>query len=368
MAEPGQILGYSCVWEDAEVLCEALAPVSTGGRLLSVASAGDNVLALLLLDPSEIVAVDVNAAQLACMELKVVAFQELDRTSLLGFFGVFDAVSRWSTYRELRLILSPWARRYWDGRRPAIEAGVIHAGRFERYLRHFHRFVLPLIHSSKTIQRLREERDASSRELFYESSWNNWRWRLLCRLFFSRFVMSHLGRDPSFFAHEQGEIGARLLMRARRALTILPVHSNPYITYVIRGNYTHDVLPLYLRTTSYLLIKERLNRIRLHHGRAEQTSSLGPFDGFNLSDIFEYMSAQEYEAAYRDLLHSSNPGSRLVYWNLLADRRCPNSLINYVRPLRSLSDALQERDLGGSYERLNVEERLATGDLDPRRL
>ncbi|MCH7890232.1 MAG: DUF3419 family protein, partial [Gemmatimonadetes bacterium] len=40
---------YGSVWEDADVLCEALAPVAKGGRLLSVASAGDNALALLTL-------------------------------------------------------------------------------------------------------------------------------------------------------------------------------------------------------------------------------------------------------------------------------------------------------------------------------
>ncbi|CAN5264218.1 hypothetical protein BH23GEM4_BH23GEM4_17410 [soil metagenome] len=43
---------YASVWEDADVLCEALAPVAPGGRLLSVASAGDNALALLTLDPA----------------------------------------------------------------------------------------------------------------------------------------------------------------------------------------------------------------------------------------------------------------------------------------------------------------------------
>src|ERR1035438_6503552 len=48
-------LHYSCVWEDADVLCQALAPVAQGRRLLSISSAGDNSLALLTLDPSEVV-------------------------------------------------------------------------------------------------------------------------------------------------------------------------------------------------------------------------------------------------------------------------------------------------------------------------
>src|SRR4029079_3337101 len=56
------LIRYASVWEDADVLCEALAPVARGGRLLSIASAGDNALALLTLDPAEVVAVDLSAA------------------------------------------------------------------------------------------------------------------------------------------------------------------------------------------------------------------------------------------------------------------------------------------------------------------
>src|SRR5206468_12454551 len=78
---------YASVWEDAEVLCEALQPVARNGRLLSIASAGDNALALLTLDPAEVVAVDLSAAQLACTELKLAAFRALDDSELLEFLG-----------------------------------------------------------------------------------------------------------------------------------------------------------------------------------------------------------------------------------------------------------------------------------------
>jgi hypothetical protein len=40
------LVRYANVWEDAEVLCAALAPAA-GRRLLSIASAGDNAFALL---------------------------------------------------------------------------------------------------------------------------------------------------------------------------------------------------------------------------------------------------------------------------------------------------------------------------------
>src|SRR5712691_5829274 len=119
---------YASVWEDAELLRAALAPVAGGGRLLSIASAGDNALALLTLDPAEVVAVDVSAAQIACVELRVAAFRHLDHAPRLAFLGVGASERRLATYRELRADLPSTARAFWDAHPEAIAQGPIHAG------------------------------------------------------------------------------------------------------------------------------------------------------------------------------------------------------------------------------------------------
>ncbi|HWK88586.1 MAG TPA: DUF3419 family protein, partial [Longimicrobium sp.] len=136
---------YASVWEDADVLCDALAPAAAGGRLLSIASAGDNALALLTLDPAEVVAADLSAAQLACLELRMAAFRRLEHAPLLGFLGVSPSSDRAGTYRRLRGDLSPGAREFWDGMPDAVAGGVIHAGKFERYLRAFRTRILPFV-------------------------------------------------------------------------------------------------------------------------------------------------------------------------------------------------------------------------------
>ena len=59
---------YGNCWEDADVLCEALLPADQK-RVLSIASAGDNVFALLA-EGAEVVAADLNAVQLACLDLR----------------------------------------------------------------------------------------------------------------------------------------------------------------------------------------------------------------------------------------------------------------------------------------------------------
>src|ERR1041384_7536931 len=67
---------YAQVWEDADVLIEGLA-IQPGDVCVSIASAGDNALALLTKDPSRVVALDLSPAQLACLELRVAAYKML---------------------------------------------------------------------------------------------------------------------------------------------------------------------------------------------------------------------------------------------------------------------------------------------------
>ncbi|CAN5862771.1 hypothetical protein BH23GEM7_BH23GEM7_28600 [soil metagenome] len=346
---------YGSVWEDADVLCEALAPAAEAGRLLSVASAGDNVLALLTLDPAEVVAVDLSAAQLACLELRIAAFRRLDDGELHAFLGVSPSDSRRAVYRRLRRDLSGPVRAFWDAQPEAIRTGIIHAGKFERYLHTFRRRVLPLIHPRGRIERLRAPRTLAEQAEFYAREWDTWRWRTLFQLFFSRRVMGRLGRDPEFFAQVSGSVGARILRRTRHALTALPVRSNPYLAYIMTGNYPPEALPRYLRPEHMSTIRKRLARVRLVEGRIEEAAS-GRFDGFNLSDVFEYMSPEEHERCYATLVDRAQAGARLAYWNLLAPRACPAPQRPRVRPLTEDAEALHARDLAWFYQAFHLDE------------
>ena len=345
---------YASVWEDADVLCEALAPVAAGGRLLSIASAGDNALALLTLDPADVVAADLSPAQLACVELRMAAFRRLDHPRLLAFLGTAPSDDRLETYRSLRDDLSADARAFWDGQPEIVAGGVIHAGKFERYLRAFRTRILPFVHTRRRIERLRARRTPAEQEAFYAREWDTWRWRLLFRLFFSRAVMGRMGRDPAFFSHVEGSVGSRILARTRHALTALPVQSNPYVAYIMTGNYPPEALPRYLRPEHFETIRSRIGRVRVVQGPVE-TAGEGRFDGFNLSDIFEYMGPAEHERCYAALVERANPGARLVYWNLLAPRARPDALTDRVTPLRETAEALHARDLAWFYGTLHVD-------------
>jgi S-adenosylmethionine-diacylglycerol 3-amino-3-carboxypropyl transferase len=345
---------YASVWEDADVLCDALAPVAAGGRLLSVASAGDNALALLTLDPAEVVAVDLNPAQLACLELRAAAFRRLEDVEIPGFLGAEPGGDRAATYRAVRAELSPAARDFWDARDLMIERGVIHVGRFERYLRAFGGGVLRLVHSRRTIRALRDEKSDAERRRFYDEVWDNRRWRLLFRVFFSRLVMGGAGRDPAQFAQVEGSVAERILERTRYALAELDTHTNPYLAYILTGTFPPEARPRYLRPGSIPVIRERLDRLTIRLDGVDDPD--GPFDGYNLSDVFEYMDAEEHRRVHAALLARARPGARLVYWNLLVPRSAPAEVAGRVRLLDGLAAELHVRDRAWFYAALRVEE------------
>lgn len=349
---------YGSVWEDADVLCEALAPCAPAGRLLSIASAGDNALALLTLDPAEVVAADLNPAQVACLELRRAAFAALDHPALLAFLGVLPAGDRVATYRGLAPALPSGVRAYWDGRPADVARGIIHAGKFERYFALFRRFALPLVHGPGAVRALLAPRDREARHAFYATRWDTWRWRALFRVFFSRAVMGRLGRDPAFFDHVDGPVGPRILERTRAALTDLPVESNPFAVYILTGNFAPAALPRYLRAEHFPTIRARLDRLRAVVAPVEHAAP-GPFDGLNLSDVFEYLEPAEAAGLYRACAARARPGARLVYWNMLAPRGRPEDLAAAVRPLEALAEDLHARDRAWFYGRLHVDEVVA---------
>jgi S-adenosylmethionine-diacylglycerol 3-amino-3-carboxypropyl transferase len=349
-------LRYAQCWEDADILLEAL-DVRPGDTCLSIASAGDNTLALLTRRPERVVALDLSAAQLACLELRVAAYRELEHQELLELIGSRPSSRRPDLYRRCRNQLAPAAQRFWDAQPHEIERGVGGAGKFERYLALFRRWVLPLVHGPGRVARLLSGGSPDERETFYRSVWDSWRWRALFRMFFSRALMGRLGRDPGFFRYVEGGVAERILARARHALTRLDPADNPYLQWILTGRHL-DALPFALRPENFELIRDRLDRLEWHPVSVEAylEGGGGPIQRFNLSDIFEYMSLPNYRALLERLIDAGTPGGRLVYWNMLVPRSRPDELAERLVPQSELAAELYARDRAFFYSAFVVEE------------
>jgi len=351
------ILRYAQCWEDTDVLLAALA-IRPGDRCLSVASGGDNTLSMLSCAPSEIVAVDLSPAQIHLVELKSAAFRTLEYGALLEFVGVRPSTRRRDLYAQACPALSRPARDYWDHRLPMIDAGLAGAGKFEKYFELFRRFVLPLIHSAACRAALLAPRDAEGRRAFYRDTWNNRRWRLLFRLFFSRAVMGRAGRDPSFFRYVQGGVAGPILRRTEHALVDLDPSCNPYLSWIVRGAFA-QALPHVWRAENFAAIRAHVDRLRLRLCSAESAlrqAAPASIDRFNLSDIFEYISTDAAERVFEDIVRCGRAGGRVAYWNMLVPRRRPERLAARLRTLEELSGRLHEQAQTFFYSGLYADE------------
>jgi len=349
---------YAQVWEDADVLNAGLQP-SPGGRFLSVASAGDNVLAMLLLDPNVIDAIDLNPTQLFALELRIAAIKTLTHDQFLQLMGAKESAHRATLFATVAPHLSVEARNFWQTQSLANKFGYANVGKFENYFRLFRQRILPLIHSKKTINELLTPKSKKERQEFYQQRWNTWRWRGLFKIFFSRTVMGHLGRDPEFFKYVTGSVADKILDRTKHALTYLPPDENPYLQSILHGRQT-TALPLAWREEHYDTIRARVDRIQSHCTSIEAFLAQQPlaYTGFNLSDIFEYMDEPAFEKCITLIIQFSAPGARLVYWNMLAPRSRPDSLSKQLKPLTNLSESLHLQDNAFFYSRLVIEEKI----------
>jgi S-adenosylmethionine-diacylglycerol 3-amino-3-carboxypropyl transferase len=346
---------YAQVWEDADVLAEAL-DVGPGDRVLSICSAGDNAIALLADDPASVVAVDLNPAQIACLALRVAAFRTLGHGEILELVGSRDSGRRAALYRRCRPALAADVRRVWDARPDVIAAGVGTGGTFERYFRLFRRRILPLAHSRARNERLLAGAPTlDERRLWYDTHWDTWRWRLLFRVATSRAVLGR-ARYPTAFSQVEGSAADRLLARVREAVTATDPALNPYLRWILTG--THDdALPRYLRAEHFEAIRSRLDRLSwrlapLDHALAEADA---PFTQFNLSDVFEYLPPDQADALFARVAEAGAPGARLAHWSVLADRRPGSGLDGLVR-LDALADRLHAADKAPFYTAFHVHE------------
>jgi S-adenosylmethionine-diacylglycerol 3-amino-3-carboxypropyl transferase len=350
---------YAQVWEDADVLLAGL-DVQEGDTCLSIASAGDNAISLLTRRPAKVIAVDLNPAQLACVALRAAAYQVLEHAELLKLIGSLPAGpdERVELYHRCRLRLSEAERAFWDERHDLIRRGIGTVGRFERYFTIFRRFVLPLVHRRGKIDALLRPKSADERRRFFDTQRNTCAWRAMFAIFFSRFVMGRLGRDPAMFDYVEGSVADRIRARADHALRELDPSLNPYLQWILTGRH-RTALPHALRKENFETIRNNIHRLQWRRASVEQylaEAGERAIDRYNLSDIFEYMSDANVEALLRALVRSGRPGGRLVYWNMLAPRSRPESMADVLRPLDDLARQLHLQDKAFFYSRLVIEE------------
>lgn len=352
---------YANCWEDPQIDRAAFG-IGRDDVVFSITSGGCNALTFLLDDPRRVIALDINPHQGYLLELKIAAFRTLTYEQMLEFFGVRPCAARSGIYRHrLRSGLSDAAARFWDGRPKRIARGIVHAGRYERYMRLLRRTLVAGFGKRRLIKRLFEAESPAEREKLYREKWRGVWWTLLTKVMLSR-RLNVLLFDRAFFAYLDGDFsfGRHFAEKAERALVRLPMKENYFLAYILLGRYYGErFLPPYLRRESFAAIRDRLDRVEIVAARCEDYfAGLGDsaISKFNFSNIFEWMAPHEFEALLRETVRVARDKAILTYRNLLVFRERPASLERFLRPRRDAARALLERDLSFIYDNYVVEQ------------
>ncbi len=352
---------YSQVWEDHRVLSEGLA-IGPEDDVLSIASSGCNVLALLLEGARSVTAIDMSPAQIALVELKLAGIATLSYQVFTGFIGATEsATSRLDVYAQLRPQLTPSSQAFWDSHYADIEDGVMHCGRFDLYIRLFLERYLPKVWRAGVAEHILDAPTLLDQQRVYDTECDTEAYRQLLRWFAGKEMIAKTGRDPAQLKYvDIDDPGEHFLQRFRHGLINLPIAGNFYMEYNLLGKYRNlEQGPFYLRSANFDRLKGLVDRVHLVTDELERylvSCPVGSFSKANLSDVFEYMSDAASDAMFAVLAERLRTGGRLAYWNLLVPRTPPSSLQHRLRPLKQLGERLHRIDRTWFYRSFHIDQ------------
>ena len=349
---------YSQCWEDPEMDRIAF-QIKPGDNLLSITSGGCNALAFLIDDPGTVTCLDLNRYQNYLLNLKINAFKALTHNEILEFFGISASSRRWELYERIKPLLPEDQQIYWENKAADINHGILHSGRYEKYM-HLLKQIFRVLIGRKIIGELFNALTVEERKELYRKRWDNFRWRIFCRIFLSRTFAS-LFFDKAFYRYLEPSFSFRTYYKSavKRAVTELPVTKNYFLAYILLGNYYKENFPPYLRKENYELIRDRVDRIQMVTSGCIEYFRLLPSDTitqFNFTNIFEWMSPDEYRRLLEETIRIAKDGAIITYRNHLVTRNRPESLASQLIPNLKLSEDLHNTDLSFIYKAYVIEQ------------
>jgi S-adenosylmethionine-diacylglycerol 3-amino-3-carboxypropyl transferase len=322
-------LVYNTCWEDPRLDREAL-DLGPLDRVLVITSGGCNALDYALEGPEHIHAVDLNFRQNALLDLKLAAIRRLDFERFFAMFGRGRLPGVRTVYEsELRSVLPPPARAYWD-RHIGFFSGAGWRGSF--YFRGTSGMFARLVNGYLNgVARVRDRIEAllgaasidEQREI-YERSLRDEVWTCWVRWAVGRDVtLSLLGVPrPQRQQVERDYVGgiSRFIEDCVEAVFArLPLRDNYFWRVYLTGEYTRECCPEYLKPANFERLQRGLcDRISTHTCSVTDflKSSAKPITRFVLLDHMDWLSsagARLLEEEWQAIVDRAAPRARLIW-------------------------------------------------------
>jgi S-adenosylmethionine-diacylglycerol 3-amino-3-carboxypropyl transferase len=320
---------YNTCWEDPAVDRKAL-QIGADDALLVITSAGCNVLDYALAGPRRIHAVDANPRQTALLELKLAAIRRLDFSDFFALFGEGRHARFDELYGDvLRRELSPFAQQFWDGagqwfcRSNPRNTFYFHSlsGRVAILFRHY-LDLQPQLRSA--VDALVDARSLDQQCEIYDSRVAPRMWGRGMNWALSRQItMSMLGvpapQHDEVRKQHAGGVPGFVREAIEYVFRCLPLWTNYFWRVYVRGSYTRDCCPEYLKHDNFLALKNGLaDRITHHTGTVTEIlqGTRPRLNKFVLLDHMDWLGSFRPEALREEwaaLLECAAPGARAIF-------------------------------------------------------
>lgn len=371
-------LVYSQIWEDPRVDLKALNLTETS-EVLTISSAGCNVLNYLVAEPRRVVAIDLNSSHLNLLRLKLAAMQHLPSYELfLKFFGEANSADNLSHYWfYIRPHLAEETQQYWEGgswfeqlrgknRLDYFANGFYRHSRCSQYLRFLNRLTLLLGGDPKEILNARSQ--SEQRELFNQTlgkAFDHWIVKFLGKI---PCMVYSLGIPPQQFESlkrdsRQGVV-ATFRERVDRLICGFPIETNYFARQALVQNYNcgqQEGLPLYLQEKHYSTIKSSVQKVTTVHGSLIDYLKAQPqnsFSSFVFLDAQDWMTTELLTALWTEVARVGRAGGRIIFRTAgeisPIENRFEKKLSSHFRYLPQLSQELHSEDRSAIYGGFHV--------------
>lgn len=361
----GGNLVYNACWEDPRIDRELMG-LDAESRVVMITSAGCNALDYLLDGPAEIHAVDMNPRQNALLQLKAATIRLGRFEDLFALFGEGAHPRFRQLHEELEPCLHPYANRYWKAKGYYFKSSPLNPSFYYRGTAGQMAWIA-LQGFVGGRGRMRDAANAllevgsleEQRELYERVRPILWT-KLVTWLLRQPVAMAMLGVPRAqvrlIEASFDGGVPGFLRAKLEHLLTEIPFWENYFWQVYLRGRYTHDCCPNYLREEHQPVLRERIDRIRTHSTTIANflREHPGAYSHYVLLDHQDWMAAHRpaaLEEEWRLILENSRPGTAILMRSASPEI---GFLPAFARERLRLEDearteALHHRDRVGTY-------------------
>ncbi len=362
-------LVYPQIWEDPVVDMDALS-LSRSDHVIAIASGGCNVASYLVGQPASITAVDLNAAHVALVKLKLAAIAHLpDARALRRFFGGASDPRNEALYDQyLAQHLDTTTSSYWE------ERDILGRRRISQFSKSFYRHGLlgafiGLTHflarlHGRDLGRMLDARNLPEQKATFDEH--------VAPLFESRLIRWLVGQPASLYGlgippaqyralakdHSEGMIGA-LRARVEKLAFGFPLNENYFAWQAFGRSYSpfeKAPLPPYLQPENRDLVRAGVERVRVH--QVSMTIHLAQMPAASLNcyvllDAQDWMNDADLNALWAQITRTAKPGARVIFRTaadeLLLPGRVQPAILDQWRRDDARSAALHARDRSAIY-------------------